>query len=563
MLLQSRWLIDKTEVTARDGLVVSKDVLASRAGIEMLRAGGNAVDAAVAAAFTVGVVEPWMNGIGGGGFMVIHLARENRTLVIDYAMRGPRRADENLFELEDGYSTDLFGWRKVKDDANIHGWKSIAVPGAVAGLCHAQQAYGRLSLQQVMAPAIRCAREGFPVTWYTQLQISADAQLISRYPETARYFFDAGMPKVALYDGANKVVQEDLARTLEAIAAEGPDIFYRGAIARRMAAAMAENGGLITEEDLASYRVRVVDPAPAVKFGRFDLFTSPCPSGGTTLQEIGAILDGSGIEETGHNSADALHLIAEASRLAWADRFGHLCDPDLMRFPWQALYADAYAAERRSLIDRRRAMEAAAPGNPAAFGPAAGRSGPDGSTTALVAADSDHNMVSITQTLMASFGSRVTVPGTGILMNNGMYWFDPEPGKPNSVGPGKKPLNNMAPLLVMRDGKPFLAISSSGGRKIVGANLNLFLNAANFRMSMQEAVSAPRIDLSAGYIEADDRIAPETLEALKLKGHKVIVTTESFHPHRFASPTCLRIDPESGLLTSGTDPLHVAAALGL
>lgn len=556
-MLGSRWIIDKSEVTSKDGLVVTKDILASQAGVEMLKQGGNAVDAAVASAFAISVVEPWMTSIGGGGFMLIHLAREKRTLVVDFAMRGPLAGHENLYDLEEGISADLFGWRKVKGDANIHGWRSIAVPGAVAGLCYALQHYGRLSLKLVMAPAIRYARDGFPVTWHTQLHISAQAQLLNRYPETAKTFFKNGVPKIAPYSGVEMITQPDLAHTLETIANEGPEAFYKGSIARQIARAMAEHGGLVTEEDLARYQVRVLDPAPVVSYGPYQVFASPCPSGGTTVQETLAILNGTGLETTGHNSADGLHLIAEASRLAWADRFRYLSDPDLMSFPWQNLFDPEYAATRRGLIDRERAMSNVVAGTPERLG------GPDGSTTALSAADGEHNLVTITKTVMSSFGSHVTVPGTGIVMNNGMYWFDPEPGKANSVGSGQKPLNNMAPLLVLKDGKPHLAISSSGGRKIPNANLNILLNATVYGLGMQAAVSAPRIDLSAGNILADDRISAGTLQSLRDKGHQVASVTDGFQHRLFASPACVRIDPESGLLTSGVDPFYPAVALGL
>lgn len=563
-MLQSRWLIDQTEVTARDGLVVTKDILASRAGLQMLQAGGNAVDAAVAAAFAIGVVEPWMSGIGGGGFMVAHLAKERRTVVIDYAMRGPLAGREDLYELEEGMSGELFGWRKVKDDANIWGWRAIAVPGTVAGLCEAHRRYGRLDLAQVMAPAIICAREGFPVTWHNMLVMSSAAPRLARDPESAKTWLKNGFPRVTPVSGVELIKQPDLARTLEQIAAGGPDAFYRGPIARQIAAGMAANGGLVTEEDLANYQVRVIDPAPSVSFGPYQICTSPCPSGGPTALETLAILNGSGIEECGWGTPDAIHLFAEGSRLSWADRFRHLCEPELMAFPWQNLFDPRYAATRRALIDRSRAMEQVEAGDPGALGGAPERlGGPDGSTTALVAADSEGNVVSITQTLMQAFGSAVTIPGTGMLMNDGMYWFDPEPGKANSVGPGKKPLNNMAPMVVLKDGKPFAAISSSGGRKIVDANLNICLNLINHRMGMQQAVSAPRFDASGASLVIDDRFPEEVLVALRRRGHKVVAVKESFRPRIFASPTCLRIDPVSGLLTSGTDPFHPAVALGL
>jgi gamma-glutamyltranspeptidase / glutathione hydrolase len=567
-LQESRWIIDKTEVGSRDGMVVTKERLASLAGIEMLQAGGNAIDAAVAAAFVSGVVEPWMSGVGGGGFMLIHLAESRRTLVIDYAMRGPRAVTETLFELEEGYTKELFSWRKVKGDANIHGWRSICVPGAVAGLCHALDRYGRLPLDRVMAPAIRHAAEGFALTWHQMLYLSAYAGTIRLYPETAATFLSGGLPKVTAETGVTLIRQPDLARTLAAIASDGPAAFYAGPITWQIAAAMASHGGLLTEEDLAAYRIVEVDPAPAVRFGPWEVFSSPCPSGGPTLLQTLAILDGSGIERAAPGSAEALHLFAEAARLAWADRFAHLCDAAQMRFPWQQLLTPAYAAARRALIGRERALERALPGDPTAHRPEGGDGAPDGpgapdgSTTALVTADRSGNLVAVTQTLCSAFGSRVTIPGTGILMNNGMNWFDPEPGKANSVGPGKKPLNNMAPLIACRDGRAALAVSSSGGRQIPNANLNIFLHHALLNLGAQAAVARPRVDMSEGHLRADSRFDPAVLAELRRLGHRVEEMTDSFRPRWFASPTCLAVSAD-GLLTGGSDPLHPAVAIAL
>ena len=549
----NRWVMSKTEAVAANGMVSSKHPLASRAGLEILQKGGNAVDAAVATAFAVGVVEPWMNGLGGGGFMVVHLAKAGRSLVIDYGMRAPAAAHPDLYQLEDGYNEDMFPWRKTRGDENVAGYKAIAVPGTVAGLSLALQQYGTMDLAAVMQPAIRYAEHGFPVDWHTMLQICADAEMIAKFPETAAVFFRNGFPRKPGAGAKEELLQQpDLAATLRRIASGGQGEFYRGETAVRIVRAMQTNGGLITAADLAGYTPIVHEPGLVTAYRDCQVVSVPAPSGGPTVAAALGLLSGFDLSAATWGGAASLHLVAEASRLAFADRYALLGESAGPEYPWQALLEPAYLAERRRLIHPDRAMTDVRDGGFI----------PDGSTTHLSVVDRDRNMVSLTQTLLSRFGSRVTIPGTGMLMNNGMLWFDPEPGRANSVAGGRRPLSNMAPLVILKDGRPWVTLGSSGGRRIMGANLQIAIDMIDYGMSIQEAISAPRVDLSTGKLLADSRLPAGSVARLRGLGHEVTVVTESILPHHFASPCGIMVDGAAGVLRGGADPLHPAVCMG-
>lgn len=524
-------------------MVATKHPLATAAGLEMLRRGGNAVDAAVAAAFASGVVEPWMSGLGGGGYMVVHHAASGDTVVIDYGMRAPGGAREDMYELTGapGPDPDLFPWPGVRDDANQHGGRAVAVPGTVAGLALALARYGTLDLPTVLAPAIRHARDGFPVTWYTMARVALDAPLIARYPETARTFFRGGFP-IRPGQGPRPTLlqQPELAATLMAIAEGGPAAFYTGPTARAIAAATH-----LAAADLAAYRAEVI-PTLAIPWGEYRIHTTPGCTGGPTLAETLLILAGFPLEA--HGSAAYLHLFAEAAKLAFADRLGHMGDGQA----WERLLAPAHIAARQKQIDPARARPNPMPGEPL-----------ETSTTHLCTADAAGNLVSCTQTLLSAFGSRVTAPGTGVLLNNGMFWFDPEPGRPNSPGPNKRPLSNMAPLVALdAAGRPRLALGASGGRKIMNANAQIALAVLEFGLGIQAAIAAPRIDLSTGALVADDRLPAHTLAGLRRRGHQVVTATADYLPILWSSPTGIAVDRD-GLLRGGVDPFHPARAEGI
>ena len=567
-------VVDRAEVTSERGMVVAKHRLASEAGARMLEAGGNAVDAAIAAAFTSGVVEPMMSGLGGGGVMIVHDPADGRDWCVEFGMRGPALATPGCWELDEGRSPDVFKWRRVKHDANIVGHRSAAVPGAVAGYALALERWGKLPLATVIQPAIEAAANGVPVSWFHSLLVTRDLAKLRRLPQTAAIFLNHRDPPVSASvdkDG-DRLTQTELARALETIAALGPDAFYRGPLAAAIDREMREGDGLLRAADLASYRARII-PALAVPYRQTRVATVPGPFGGITMAEMLRILDGFDLAALGHNSADVLHTVAEASLLAFSDRFAYLADPDVVPAPFAGLLAEAYIAERRRAINPDRATGARSPGDPWRHEPegrleaapaATGAGGPESrDTTHLCAADSSGMVVSLTSTLMSSFGSGVVVPGTGILLNNGMAWFDPEPGRPASVGPSRRPLTNQTPALVVDDQGPLLAVGASGGRRILDAVAQLIIKVVDFGLSAQAAIASPRMDCSEQRLVIDDRVELDVLTALAARGHDVLAVENDFLAGGFASPVAIQFERPSGRLRGGADPYYPATAVGL
>ena len=344
-MLTTEWLIQRREIVADHGIVAAKHPRAAEAGLRVLQEGGNAVDAAVTAAFAVGVAEPWMSGIGGGGFMTIHLA-SGEDAVVDYFARAPRSAGPDFYELTEGYRADALGFTGVKDNANTVGHRAVAVPGTVAGLALALERYGTIGLKDALAPAIALAEEGFAVAWHHALICALSRELLARYPATAAVFLREGGEVHA--PGEDRPVllrQPDLARTLRRIADEGPAGFYRGETARAIAAEMARHGGAITEEDLAAYEAEIVAPL-AAPYRDHTVLHIPRAAGGITVLESLNLLEGFDLAALGHNSVAALHAIVEASRRAWADRMAYLGDPDVVAAPLVGLASREYAAAR-------------------------------------------------------------------------------------------------------------------------------------------------------------------------------------------------------------------------
>ena len=548
--MESGWQFRKALVTSHRGIVAAKHPLAARAGVEMLTRGGNAVDAAVATAFAIGVIEPWMSGLGGGGYMVVarpagSSGAAGAASVVEFGMRAPLAAHAEMFELEEGYDTELFGWRLVRDQANIHGPRSVAVPGVPAGLSLALTRFGTMPLATVLRPAIALARDGFPVEWTTTLQVAQDAATLRRYDAASALFMPGGLPIVPAATPRPKLLtQPDLARTLETLAAEGPDAFYRGAVAERIVREVRSRGGVLDTEDFVRYEARVA-PALVSRALGYDVMLSGGPSGGATLAEIAGLIAGSSVGRLGHNTAPYLHLLIEATRAAFEDRLRLLSDEG----GWDVVTSDAHISTRRGTIGGRAAAPAAAGADPT-------------STTHLCAADASGTMVSLTQTLLSRFGSRVLVPGAGVLLNNGMMWFNPEPGHRNSAAPGRRPLANMTPAVVGVEGRPVFAVGASGGRRIIDAVLQLILNHMDFRMDAQGAIDAPRIDASMEEVVVDARIPAAVRDDLARRGHRVAAVEESMAPRFFASPVAVARDPSTGALTGGADPYHPAAAVG-
>ena len=504
-------------VVARHGMVAGPEQLATEIGSRILQQGGNVVDAAVATGFALAVTYPRAGNLGGGGFMLIHLAEGNRQLFIDYRETAPAAASRDMFLLPDG-KEDLM--------REYYSLQASGVPGTVAGMLYALETYGSMSRQQVLAPAIALAEEGISVSFALNYELASGGQRLRDDPESLRLFFK---PDGSPYEIGDTWRQPDLAWTLRQIADQGAEAFYRGEIAQRIVAAMEAGNGLITRQDLADYRA-IERPPVRGHFREFEVVSAPPPSsGGVHILQILNMLEADNLVALGHNSAAYLHLLAESMKLAYADRSQYLADPDYFDVPVAQLTDKAYAARQRKLIDPGRATPSAtiAPGREL---PARSKD-----TTHYSVADEKGNMVSNTYTLNASFGSAIAVPGTGMLLNNEMGDFAAVPGKPNLFGlvqgesnrieGGKRPLSSMSPTIVLRQGKPWLATGSPGGSRIITTVLQTLLNAMVFDMNVAAAGINARIHHQwlPDEILAEDGISPDTVRLLEQMGHKVVL----------------------------------------
>jgi gamma-glutamyltranspeptidase/glutathione hydrolase len=573
MPAETEWQVGRLEARGRGGMVAAKTPGAAAAGAEVLRRGGNAVDAAVTTAFVAGVVEPWMNGIGGGGYMVVQ-APDEAAQVVAYPMVSPAGATPEMFPLSGtGRDEGLFGWPAVVDSANVWGYRSVAVPGTAAGLALALERWGTISLAEALAPAIRYAEEGFPVSWHTTLMVARDLGTLKRFPATAAIFLDGdGNPPYTLEQNRPRLLrQEDLAGTLRAIAASGPRVMYEGPIGQAIADDLATNGAPFTRDDFARYQARI-DPALSTSFADTDVHAPGGATGGTTLIESLNLLSQFDLRGLGYHTPLALHRMAQAFRAAFADRFTWFGDPNHIAMPLDVLVDPDYARERAATLSSHR-LEPIPAASPQRVGVNHGLSPSvpdyvtsavatgqmaDGSTTHLSVMDRDGMAVSCTQTLLSLWGSRVTTPGTGVLLNNGMMWFDPEPGRPNSVAGGKAALSNMAPVVLSRNGRPWASLGASGGRRIMNCNAQLIVNLTDWRLAAMPAIAAPRIDCSTAELLLSWRFPADTVKALETMGHRVGIRDERLFTGDFASPTVIRSTPD-GVFDGGADPYYAPA----
>lgn len=537
--------------TSDKGMVVTAGDQASEAGIAMLRQGGNAVDAAVAASFVISVIRPQSTGIGGGGFFLLYLAKKQETVAVDFRERAPLGATADMF-IRDG---------KAVPELSRNGPLAVAVPGLVAGLTEVQKKYGTLPLATVMAPAITLADEGFFV--YPQLAeaIAYRAKLLGSSPDTKAIYFRDERPL-----GKNDLlVQRDLAKTLRRIVAKGKAGFYKGTVAKALVQAMKAQGGLITQEDLDLYRVIYRTPTTGTFQGAQIHGMPPPSSGGVLMTQMFNVLAGFPPQEFGFQTPKAIHVLTETLRLAFRDRARHLGDPDFGSMPTPLLMSEDYAKEQRAKIDLAKATPSEAiPATP----PGKAEST---STTHLSVIDKDGNAVATTQTMNLYFGSGMMVPGTGILLNDEMDDFSAQPMNPNAFGligytnanaiaPRKTPLSSMSPTIVTRDGKVVLVAGSPGGSRIISSTLQVLLNVLVHNLSLPEAMFAPRIhhqwfpdDLQ---IEVQKGASPEGLpEALRRMGHKLtLVESNTDGRHLFGNIQAIHVDPISGVITGVSDP---------
>lgn len=536
--------------TGRQGMVVTANVDASEAGLAMLKKGGNAVDAAVAASFAVSVTRPQSTGIGGGGFLLLYLAEEKKTVALDFRERAPGKATRDMF-VRDG---------KAVPALSRTGPLAVGVPGVVAGLVEVQEQYGSLPLKEVMAPAIRLAEQGFPVYPFLAMALGYREDMLRNSPATKAMYF---RNEKLLAEG-DLLVQKDLAKTLKKIAGQGKDAFYAGDIARAIVEEMEKLGGLISQEDLRSYQVLSRTPI-AGTFQNAQIRSMPPPSsGGVLIVQMLNVLSGFPLHKFGFHTPKATHLLTETLRLAFRDRARYLGDTDFVEVPIDRLVSKDYGRDLRAKIDPARAT-------PSQGIPDAPTQTESTSTTHVSVIDTDGNAVSTTQTVNLFFGSGVMVPGTGILLNDEMDDFNAQPDQPNAFGllgntdanaiaPGKTPLSSMSPTIVTQDGKVTLIVGGPGGSRIISSVLQILLGVLAYDLSLPEAMFAPRIHHQWFPDQLDLEVwegkEPEGLvEALKHMGHTIrVLESGPGKFSRFGNIQAIAVDPESGLITGVADP---------
>lgn len=579
MTLRSIWRANKEEVVARNGVVTAMQPPSAEAGLAMLQAGGNAVDAAVAVAFCNVVVEPYMACIGGLGYMVVHMAAEGRTYGVDFNARAPKGAHASMFEVLGPAAAGGINVFRVKDDANVDGPLAVTVPATCAGLCAVHARFGVLPLAQVLEPAIGLARDGFEANWHTTLYIANQAGDLRADPYMAAMWLPDGRPPRSTPKPGERIVQRDLGALLERIAREGAAAIHAGEIAEEVDAWMRANGGVLRKEDLAAYQPTIGEPRRQ-PFRDVTIACVNTPSGALTNLETFGILDHLPIEDAEHNSAAYLHLVIEAARHAFADRYRYLGDWEHAPVPLDGLLAQEYAAAiaaqisadasgtripgaeepwsyylRRELHDpwsyssTQRGVEAQA-----------ATVGEGQETTHINVVDKDRNAVSCTHT-----GSSSSVhPGsTGLYFTGGMAWFTPLEGHPNSIAPWKRPMNNMCPVMVLRAGRPVVCQGAPGARRIMHRGVQVLLNILVQGMGPQDAIAALTVDASGRDVLADSRFPADVLEQLRALGHEVRTAEEEpGGTGNFSRPSAVVIDYDSGLLRAGVDVFRPAIALG-
>ena len=498
------WQIRKPAVQGERGVVATQHHLASEVGAAVLRAGGNAVDAAVSAGLAIGAVEPWMSGIGGGGYMTVHLAGEDAVRVVEFGMRAPLAARPEDYPLAEGTTgADTFNWPAVVGDANVEGALAVATPGYVKGVALALESFGTLSWEEAIEPACRLAEDGLPVDWYAALRIASHARHLARFDETRRVYLADGLPPTAPSDGSvGTLALGNLASTYRRLQTHGPDDYYRGALARDMAADLEEVGSRIRLEDLEDYGAFLGEPLE----NRYRDARVAAPghmTAGPSLMHALSLVEGHAFRGTAPD-LDAIVAYIEALRTVYDYRLEHIGEGGEGVLPTH--------------------------------------------TSHLCAADADGNLVSLTQTVMSAFGARIMLPRTGILMNNGMMWFDPRPGRPNSVAGGRRPLCNMLPTVVRRDDGSAFALGASGGRRILASVFQLVSFVLDYGMDLDAAVHCPRIDVSGNEdVGVMAHMTEDIVAAVAARYATARVFPNGVSPNQFACPQIVMRGADGGL----------------
>jgi gamma-glutamyltranspeptidase / glutathione hydrolase len=542
-------LFGRQPIRSRSAMVVAQEPLATDVGVAVLKSGGNAVDAAVAVGFALAVTHPSAGNIGGGGFLLARFA-DGTTTFIDFRERAPQSASRNMYVDAEG---------KVTKDS-LEGWRASGVPGSVRGFEFAHQKYGKKKWTELLQPAVKLAGDGIAISYSQAESLKAGSKLLELFPESKRIFLKNG----DLYSAGDTFKQPELADTLKRIQKRGAADFYEGETAKKLAAAMQANGGTITLEDLKSYQPAVRTPLQG-RYKDFDIITAPPTSaGGIGILQMLGMLEGSDYEKTGAGSATSIHYVAEVMRRFYADRSEYFGDPDFYKVPIKKLLDPRYIASRRDGIDRQHATpsDQLHPGDLTAY--------ESTETTHYNIVDADGNAVAVTYTLNGSYGSGVTAPGLGFLLNNEMDDFTAKPGEPNLFGliqgeanaiqPGKRPLSSMTPTIVMRGGKLFMVLGAPGGSRIINGVLQVFLNVADFHMNVQEAVDWPRFhhQWKPDKLYVEKGVSPDTIALLKSMGHDV----ESSEATAVVIARVEAILSDNGWLQGGSDGRGSGKAAG-
>jgi len=497
----------KQEAIGSRGVVTSNHALASLAGIEMLATGGNAVDAAVATVLALTVVEPMMVGITGAGFVNIHNASTNSSITIDNYCTAPAAAQPDMFTpISDSWPD----YMETEQQKNKIGHLSVGVPAGLQCWYHIQTKYGNLDFENTVQPAMRYAEQGFSISPYLAGIIETNKIALKSYPGSRDLFFNNNNP----LSTGQLLRNQNYASVLREISKTGDEILTRGWLGNAIEKEMAKNGGIVTQDDIEKYQLEYRNPVKGNYRGYEIVGVGPASSGATHIVQALNLLEKFNIEAMGFGTKEYIHLLAETLKIVFSDRFRFMGDPDFVDVPVQELVSKRYADIRYSEIDLQKAGSFVH-GNPEL------QLGESENTTHLTVADNDGNIVSMTQTLNDAFGSRVTVPGTGVTLNNTLYNFDPHPGNANSIVPGKRVLSSMAPITVFKDGKPFMALGTPGGRRIFGSVLQGIINVIDHGMSLQQAVEAPRVWTQGQNLELEFSVSDEASEGLDKMGHSI------------------------------------------
>lgn len=527
------------DATGKNGVVSTGKFEASKIGLEIIEKGGNAVDAAVAVGFALGICEPQSSGIGGGGFMVIRFAKTGEVKFIDFREVAPKGATPAMWEVDEKGN--------VKNNEKEVGGKAIGVPGEVKGLLYALDTYGTMDRKEVLKPSIDLAENGYKVSSVLNKDMKNQFERIDMFPETAKIYLNDGLP----YDVGDVLKNPDLAKTLRKISENGEKAFYEGEIAQAIVESAQAAGGVLTLEDMKNYKISVRDPGVGNYRGYEIISAGPPSSGGAHIIQILNILENYDMSSIDPNSTKYYHLFSEAIKMAFADRAKYMGDTDFIDVPMNGVLSKEYAKELSKQIDLNKSKQYLA-GNPWDFNESK-------DTTHYSIVDKDGNIVSVTKTVNEVFGSGVTAKNTGIILNNEMDDFDTGFGKANSVEPNKKPLSSMSPTIILKDGKPVMSVGAPGSTRIITGVAQVISKVIDHKMDVQEAIDAPRIHEDYDKLVYETRISPEVIKELKDMGHNMVDEGPWLEYPCVQAVTM----SEDGTLRGGADPRRDGKALGL